>query len=108
MEEHTFNAGDEVQVRGRKQKTKLAQEQWANDLRAVMGTAVGRRVMWAMFDRAGINRMSFNPGNPHWTDFNEGARNLGNQFFADVMAACPDLYLTAMKEANQKKEEENG
>ena len=103
-----FNAGDEVQVKGRKQKAKREEDRWVNDLRSVMGTEQGRRVFWTLFDRAGITRMSFNPGNPHWTDFNEGARNLGNQFFAEVMAACPDLYLAAMKEANQKKEEENG
>lgn len=101
-----YNAGEEDHVKGRKNKVLLDEQRWQNDVRWVMSTPQGRRFWWKLLARSGWCRMSFNPGNPHFTDFNEGARNVGQQFFNDVEQACPEQYLVAMKEANEKQKEE--
>lgn len=101
-----YDAGDEGQVKTRKRKVKTLEMDRANDLLWVMGTPQGRRVMWDLWCKAGIGRMSFNPSNPHWTDFNEGARNLGQMLLDEVTTLCPELYLKAMAEANEKKKED--
>lgn len=63
----------------------------------------GRRAIWRLLDITGIYRTSFT-GNST-TFFNEGARNVGLQFLADVNEACPERYLEMLKE---QTEHDNG
>lgn len=106
MSERPIDTGDESQVKARKRKLTFAQREREKALLTVMGTKEGRSVLWGLWSDAGVNRVSFVPGDPHATSFNEGARNLGNKLLAEVLDLCPDLYLATQKEANAKKEED--
>ena len=101
-----YDAGDEVQVKARKRKVKTNAMDRANDLLWIMGHPQGRRVMWELWADAGVGQMSFDALNPYMTAFKEGSRNVGQKLLCEVQALCPDLYLRAMSEANEKKKED--
>lgn len=74
-----------------------------DDVRWLMSDKRGRRFVWRLLEAAGIYRSSFT-GNST-TFFNEGARNVGLRFLADVNEACPERYLEMLKE---QKEHDDG
>ena len=50
----------------------------ARDMRALfLGSDLGRRCLWDIFDWCGMYRHSFDPTNPHVTAYNEGRRGIG-------------------------------
>lgn len=50
----------------------------ARDMRALfLGTELGRRCLWVLFDWCGVHRQSFHPLDTRVTDFNEGRRSIG-------------------------------
>ena len=67
------------------------------DIRAVMSTPGGRRYMFKLLERSGLNRVSFT-GQSNSTIFNEGGRNQGLQLKSDLRQAAPGSYATMMKE----------
>lgn len=99
------NAADREKVseKSRKERERLKAEM--ADLRHVLSDPRGRRVVWKLFDRAGIFRTSFN-GNGSATFFNEGQRNIGLMFLNEVTTHCPELYLAMMSENRRKPTEE--
>lgn len=85
-------------------KEKRAHERLRNqeeaDLRFVMGSVEGRRLMVRLWEISGTERCSM-AGNS-WTFFNEGLRFVGNEFKKDAEEFCPELYLLAKKEAKER------
>lgn len=82
-----------TQRRREKDRAKRARD----DVRAVMSTPSGRRVMWQLLSDAGIFRTSFT-GNSE-TFFREGARSLGLKVFTQIQENAPDLYMLMAQEA---------
>lgn len=76
---------------------RTAQQTQADDIKWLMGSRQGRRVMWRLLEKAGVNRLSFNT-NALSMAFAEGNRNLGSMFLADVLDICPDQYIRMLKE----------
>lgn len=70
--------------------------QLAENLRAVMATLPGRRVLWFVLSDSGLFRSSYTGGDG--TIFNEGMRNVGLRLAARLRAACPDEYLSMLEE----------
>lgn len=93
-----YNSADEKQVKERKQAVKNDQDTEADDIRWLMGTEQGRRVMRKLLERTGVFRLSYT-GNSQ-TFFNEGQRNIGLPYFGMVTEHCPDEYILMMKEQN--------
>lgn len=81
----------------KKQKEQTLAE--VEDMKEVMSSSQGRRVIWKLLTRAGIYNCSFT-GQSNGTIFNEGGRNQGLMLLADVQIAAPGSYLTMMKECN--------
>lgn len=67
------------------------------DLRKVMSTKNGRRFVYRLIERAGIHRTTFRES-PTESAFLEGQRDFGIFIEAEVNAACPNHYLTMLKE----------
>lgn len=88
---------DAGQARTAAARAKLRRDQELDDVRALMDLPAGRRFMWRLLERAGIYRTTFT-GNSA-TFFNEGMRNLGLIFVADVHEACPEQYTRMLAEA---------
>lgn len=81
-------------------RDKLAGQSESEDVKWLMSTKRGRRMVWRTLERAGVFRLSFNT-NAMTMAFNEGARNEGLRLLGTIHGACPDLYPTMLKEANE-------
>jgi hypothetical protein len=69
------------------------------DLKWLMSSERGRRIVWRLLDRAGVFRTSFNT-NALSMSFNEGRRNEGLVTLQMIHAVCPELYPTMIREAS--------
>lgn len=81
-------------------KDKLAEQSELLDMKWLMESKRGRRILWRMLERAGVYRLSFNT-NSMTMAFAEGARNEGLRLVALIHAAAPDLYPLMLKEARE-------
>ncbi|HDT5898419.1 TPA: hypothetical protein QHC20_002995 [Raoultella ornithinolytica] len=73
-----------------------------DDVRFVMDSAQGRRVVWAVLEQGKVFSTCFS-GDPQVTAFNEGQRNLALALFQRVMAHCPEQYLKMAAEASEQE-----
>lgn len=96
------NAADPEQVKAAGQAEKRVVNSYRDDLRWVMSTAQGRRLIAAILAQCGANRISFSDSD-RITSFNEGSRNIALMLQADLEQACPDLHLKLMMESYQAK-----
>lgn len=99
------NAGDEEQVARANRKQKLERDRELDDLRAVLSTPAGRRLLWRFMDRYMAFRSIFS------TDALIMARNSGWQDVAhwimhEIELAKPDAFLTMMQENAPKPKPE--
>jgi hypothetical protein len=70
-----------------------------DDVKWLMGTKRGRRIVWRQLDRAGVFRISFST-NAMAMAFAEGSRNEGLRLLALIHSLCPDLYVQMVRESN--------
>lgn len=96
------NAADPEQVRDAGRKTKHSNDRDMADLRAVMDSPAGRRVVWNLLQKFGLHRQPFTGSGPT-TDFRCGETNAALFLYAQVNQACPDLYLTMLAEVSEPK-----
>lgn len=82
---------------GTDQKVRQERETEEADIRWLMSSKRGRRIIWRHLDRAGVFRLSFNT-NAMQMAFAEGNRNEGLRVLAQVHALCPELYPQMLKE----------
>lgn len=87
-------------------RKRLAREVEVGDVRWLMSSKRGRRIMWRLLDLSGPFRLSFD-SNAMKMAFNEGNRNLGNQLLNEVMNLCPELYPVMVRE-NENGRDGNG
>lgn len=78
-------------------RKRLAREMEIQDIKWLMSSKRGRRIMWRLLDLSGPFRLSFD-SNAMKMAFNEGNRNLGNQLLNEVMTLCPEMYPVMVKE----------
>lgn len=76
---------------------KLTRDTEESDLKWLMSSRRGRRILWRTLDRAGVFRLSFNT-NAMQMAFNEGVRNEGLRILALIHAHCHELYPVLVKE----------
>jgi predicted Fe-S protein YdhL (DUF1289 family) len=81
----------------RESRDKLGQRREAEDLKWLMSSARGRRIVWRLLERAGVFRSTFS-ATAMVMAFNEGQRNQGNVFLTEVMTHCPDRFLEMLTE----------
>lgn len=74
----------------------------AGDVKWLMSSKRGRRVIWRHLDRAGVFRLSFNT-NAMQMAFAEGNRNEGLRLLTQVHTLCPELYPVMVREANDQR-----
>lgn len=79
------------------QDPKLKKQVEANDIKWLMSSKQGRRIVWRLLDKAGVFRTSFT-GNSE-TFFKEGMRNLGLFLVAEVMEHSPDAFALMLAES---------
>jgi len=97
------NAADAGQVRKARKREKLKRDQWLQDLRAVLKTEAGKRVLWHVLEESRVFASSFS-GDPHSTSFNEGRRYFGIGLLQDLNELDPRAFFD-LAEFNRGKAE---
>ncbi|TCD18164.1 hypothetical protein E0D81_12645 [Lelliottia amnigena] len=92
---------DELRAQSERKKHDLEQRE-KDDIKFVMDSEQGRRVVWAMLERGKVFGACFNI-DPHVTAFNEGQRNLALILLQRVMTHCPNQYLKMADEASEQE-----
>jgi hypothetical protein len=94
-------AGNEQAQRDRAKQQRTEHYLASEDMKWLMGSKRGRRIVWRILERTGIFRSSFT-GNSE-TFFKEGMRNVGLVLMAQINEACPESYTTMVKEQNDHR-----
>ncbi|MCM7067944.1 hypothetical protein M8O16_09540 [Enterobacter hormaechei] len=92
---------EEMRIQNERKKHDLEQRE-KDDIKFVMGSEQGRRVVWGLLEKGQVFGTCFNV-DPHITAFNEGQRNLALVLFQRVMTHCPDQYLKMAAEASEQE-----
>ncbi|HAU5651158.1 TPA: hypothetical protein P7Y94_001722 [Citrobacter freundii] len=92
---------EELRIQNERKKHDLEQRE-KDDIKFVMDSEQGRRVIWSILERGKVFSPCF-AGDSHLTAFNEGQRNLALALFQRVMAHCPDQYLKMAAEASEQE-----
>lgn len=95
------NAADESQVKNAGTKEKRQREKDLDDVRNVLTTLPGRRLLWRYLSECGVFRTSWHPS--ALIHFNEGKRDMGLKILADITDADENFLLQMMKENKEKK-----
>ncbi|HED4183534.1 TPA: hypothetical protein R4289_003214 [Enterobacter mori] len=92
---------EELRIQNDRKKHDLEQRE-KDDIKFVMDSEQGRRVVWGLLERGQVFGTCFNV-DPNITAFNEGQRNLALVLFQCVMTHCPDQYLKMAAEASEQE-----
>ena len=93
------NAANRKSIRRKEKASRLADVQRREVITQLMSTEAGRHWMWDTLASCHIFATTFN-GDPTQSAFMEGQRAAGLAMLSDIMAACPDQYIQAMRESN--------
>lgn len=95
-------AGQDKKKANKDLQDKLSRENEETDIKWLMGSKRGRRIVWRLLEQAGVFQLSFNT-NAMQMAFNEGNRNFGNKTLSTIQASCPELFTIMLKEANNDR-----
>ena len=79
-------------------KARFAALREAEDVKWLMSSKRGRRIVNSLLQKAGVFRSTFNT-NALQMSFNEGNRNTGLQLLAAITEACPERYAEMLEES---------
>lgn len=74
-----------------------------SDLKWLMGSRRGRRIVYRLLEQAGVFRSVFNT-NAMQMAFSEGCRNYGLRTLTLLTTHCPELYAAMLKEARDARD----
>lgn len=77
-----------------------------DDIREIVSSPKGRRVLYRLLDESRITAASFVAGQPDVTNFNEGKRDIGIWLLTDLMKASPDAYAQMVREKSSEEKED--
>lgn len=95
------NAADRKSIRRLEKQAKLADANRRAVITNLMSTAFGRQWMWDLLAAAHMFEANTIP-DPRLSGIFDGERNLGLRLLSDVMATCPDQFIQAMRENNER------
>lgn len=67
---------------------KIARQQEVEDIRWLMNSESGRRIVWHLLEACGLRRLSYT--GTHETFFREGQRSVGLQLLTLISTHCPE------------------
>jgi hypothetical protein len=95
------NAADRKSIRRLEKASKLADAQRRQVITSLMSTTFGREWMWDVLSRCHCFSTTFT-GDALSGAFAEGQRAIGLSLLSDIMIACPDQYIQAQRESNER------
>ena len=100
---------DPTDIRGQEQaqaekarERKLSNDTEESDLRWLMGSKRGRRIVWRLLDASGVFQ-SPQQLNTTFLTFAAGERNYGLKLLHAIHSTCPELYSTMVKERHGQR-----
>ena len=96
------NAADRKSIRRKEKAAKLAEANRHATITNLMSTSFGREWMWDILTSCGVFSTTLVVGAPDASAFNEGRRSVGLQLITDIMTSCPDQYIQAQRESNER------
>lgn len=96
-------SGQQLDKQEQDARKRMERQAEAADLKWLMSSRRGRRIVWRLLELSGPFRLSFET-NAMKMAFNEGNRNLGNQLLNEVMTICPELYPVMMREQKDDRD----
>lgn len=100
------NTGDRKSIRAKEKQAHIAEASRQSVLRNLMSTIEGRTFMWDVLANAHIFSSTYT-GDALQSAFNEGQRAVGLALLADILIACPDQYIQAQRESNERHHSHN-
>lgn len=97
------NAADKDDLKNQKNKEKFKNKQQEMDLKFILGTEQGRRLLWRYLGLAGVFEQSAHASGS-WTYFNEGRRSIGLRLLTEITETDANLYLKMMLEHQNQGE----
>ena len=95
------NAADRKDVRRLEKQAKVIDTQRKAVIHNVMSTIEGRHWLWDVLASCHCFSSTFN-GDALQSTFNEGRRSVGLAILDDITSTCPDQYIQAMRESNER------
>ena len=95
------NAADRKAIRQKEKQSRIAEASRQSVLHTVMSTIEGRTFIWDFLASCHIFTTTFT-GDALTSAFAEGERNVGQRLLSGIMVVCPDQYIQAMREANER------
>ena len=96
------NAADRKDVRRREKAARQAEVARREVIAQLMSTTPGRQWLWDKLSECQCFHTTFVTGDALASAFQEGRRSMGLSLLADIMAHCPDQYIQAMRESNER------
>jgi hypothetical protein len=96
-----YDAGNKKDVRRLEKQAKLEEQQRREIVTGIMSVAPGRRWMCELLEHCHVFSTSFSDATNRMA-FMEGQREVGLHLLGDIMSACPDHYVTMMRERNER------
>jgi hypothetical protein len=96
-----YDAGNKKDVRRLEKQAKLEEQQRREIVAGIMSVAPGRGWMCQLLEHCHIFATSYADSSNRMA-FMEGQREVGLNLLGDIMASCPDHYITMMRERNER------
>lgn len=91
------NAADEEQVREAAKKVKFGRDRELSDLRAVLRTMEGRRLLWRLLGHCRVNGSVWEPSAK--IHYNSGQQDVGHFVMSEIVEAGEEFLFQMMREA---------
>ena len=95
------NAADEKQVNKAVKKEEFSRDNQLNDLRKVLETSEGRRVMWRLMEHCKVFATVWEPSAK--IHYNSGQQDIGHFIMSEIVDA-DEKYLFEMMKENKKEQ----
>jgi len=96
------NAADRKSIRAAEKASRLADRDRGDVIRNLMSTSSGRRYIWDKLTSSHIFATSYS-SDPIAMAFAEGERNAGLLLLNDIIQWCPEQFILAMRESNERR-----
>jgi hypothetical protein len=96
-----YDAGNRRDVKAAEKAAKVADQQRKEVVNGIMSVAPGRSWICDILESCHIFATSFSDRGLRMA-FMEGQREVGIRLLTDIMGACPDQYITMMRERNER------
>jgi hypothetical protein len=95
------STGDRKSIRRLEKQVAIDLAQRHAFVHQMMSNVSGRTWLWHHLTTCHCFSTTFT-GDPLTSAFSEGQRSIGLALLAEVMSACPDLYIQAMRESHER------